>query len=109
MPYVRGDLTYDNDQFAAALLGGSGDNGLEGVESQWWDGATTFEEMFTADDSMTSAMDFQDSLDDMEQAPGTVDGAATAYDDDANGNNAPMFCPLPSVRIEEMRHPLSLA
>ena len=36
------------------------DNGLEGVELQWWDGATTFKETFTAEDSMTPAMDFQD-------------------------------------------------
>ena len=57
------------------------DNGLEGVELQWWGGATTFKETFTAEDSMTPAMDFQDSLDDIEQEPGTVDRAATAYDD----------------------------
>ena len=28
---------------------------------------------------MTPAMDFQDSLDDIEQEPGTVDRAATGY------------------------------
>ena len=56
------------------------DNGLEGVELQWWGGATTFKETFTAEDSMTPAMDFQDSLDDIEQEP--VDRAATAYDGD---------------------------
>ena len=58
------------------------DNGLEGVELQWWGGATTFKETFTAEDSMTPAMDFQDSLDDIEQEPGSVDRAATAYDGD---------------------------
>ena len=44
-------------------------------------GATTLKGTFTAEDSMTPAMDFQDSLDDIEQEPGTVDRAATAYDD----------------------------
>ena len=35
---------------------------------------------------MTPAMDFQDSLDDIEQEPGTVDRAATAYDDADDDN-----------------------
>lgn len=58
------------------------DNGLEGVELQWWDGATTFKETFTAEDSMTAAMDWQDSLDDIDQDPASVDRAVAAYDDD---------------------------
>ena len=58
------------------------DNGLEGVELQWWDGATTFKETFTAEDSMTAAMDWQDSLDDIDQEPASVDRAVAAYDDD---------------------------
>ena len=51
------------------------DNGLEGVELQWWDGAATFKETFTAEDSTTTAMDWQDSLDDIDQEPGSVDRA----------------------------------
>ena len=58
------------------------DNGLEGVELQWWDGAATFKETFTAEDSMTAAMDWQDSLDDIDQEPASVDRAVAAYDDD---------------------------
>ena len=48
----------------------------------WWDGATTFKETFTAEDSMTPAMDFQDSMDDIELEPGSDDRAVAAYDDD---------------------------
>ena len=46
------------------------DNGREGVELQSCDGATTFRETFTAEDSMTPAMDLQDSMDDIEARAG---------------------------------------
>ena len=59
-------------------------NSLEGVELQWWDGAATFKETVTAEDSMTTAIDWQDSLDDIGQEPGSVDRAVAAYDGDEN-------------------------
>ena len=67
----------------------------------WWDGATTFKETFTAEDSMTPAMDFQDSMDDIELEPGSDDRAVAAYDmmttDDENdsGDDSQTSQPLP--------------
>lgn len=45
----------------------------------WWDGAITFKE--TAGDSMMPTMDFQDCMDDIDQAPVSVEKAVAAYGD----------------------------
>ena len=61
------------------------DNGLDGVELAWWDGAITFKE--TAGDSMTPTMDFQDCMDDIDQAPVSVEKAVAAYGDGSDDEN----------------------
>ena len=60
-------------------------HGLDGVELSWWHGATTF----TAEDSMTlmtTTMDLQDSMDNIDQVLGSMERTVAAYDDGTDGD-----------------------
>ena len=87
-PDYRTVLTYATQTVTATIVNAKADyliknmrrlfkdNGLEGIELQWWGGATTFKETYSAEDSMT----LQDCLD---EEPGSAEKAVAAYVDEA--------------------------
>lgn len=64
------------------------DNGLGSIELAWWDGATTFKETFTAEDSMTPTLLPWISKTSTARTtdPGSAEKAVAAYEDGCDGD-----------------------